>query len=176
MKSALLVAAGLMAITTSASAGTYLGLALGTEPGVNDELNDIATPDGRSGRALAGIRIGRISIEGALNGFGVVTGRGDQNVYQLSASGKFNLPLGDGFEVFGRAGLERTWLNLDDDRYDLSGNGFLVGAGFEYRLDLGVTSASIFVDYTVHRATLEDQREQVDATSRMWGLGFTVGI
>lgn len=74
-----------------------------------------------------------------------------------------------------RAGPERTWLNLGDDRYNLSGNGFLVGAGFEYRLDLG-SHASIFVDYTIHHATLADTRSTVDETSRIWGLGFTVGI
>ena len=176
MKTALLVAASLMAVTTSASAGTYLGLALGTEPGINDALGESATPHGRSLRALGGIRIARLSIEAALNTFGVATGFGDKDVYQLSASGKLNLPLSDGFEVFGRGGLERTWLNVGDDRYNLAGNGFLVGAGFEYRLDLGVTSASIFVDYTIHRATLEDTRHDLDATSRIWGLGFTVGI
>lgn len=177
MKTALLLAASLTAISTPAWAGGYLGLALGTEPGVSGDLDDLATANGRSLRGLGGFRFGNIAIEGALNGFGVLTGRGEQNVYQLSAAGKLNLPLGNGFEVFGRAGLERTWLSFDDERYDLAGTGFLVGAGFEYRLNLGVTSASVFVDYTIHRAKLEDgQAREVDATTRMWGLGFTVGI
>jgi Outer membrane protein beta-barrel domain len=177
MKTALALATGLMALSSTASAGTYLGLALGTQPGVNDELGSVAAPDGRSARFLGGFRFGNLSIEGAVNGFGVLTSRGEQTVYQLSAAGKFNLPLGDGFEALGRAGLERTSLDVGDDRYNLAGNGFLVGAGFEYRLNLGVTSASIFVDYTIHHATLEDGRhEQVGATSRIWALGFTVGI
>ena len=177
MKSALLVATSLLAISTTASAGVYLGLGVGTEPGVNDEMAKTAAPVGRSLRGLGGIRFGKFSIEGALNGFGVVaSNHGDQNVFQLSAAAKYNLPLGNNFEAFGRAGLERTWLNLGDDRYNFSGNGFLVGAGFEYRLDLAITSASLFVDYTIHHATLTDTRGQVDETSRIWALGFTVGI
>jgi hypothetical protein len=39
-----------------------------------------------------------------------------------------------------------------------------------------VTSASVFVDYTIHRATLENSIQEADATSRIWALGFTVGI
>jgi hypothetical protein len=179
MKGALLLTTGLLAISTTASAGGYLGLALGTQPEVNDELTTRApnaTPVGRSLRGLGGVRLGNFAIEGALNGFGVVTNRGDQNVYQASVSAKLNLPFGNNFEGFGRAGLERTWLNLDDDRYNLTGDGFLVGAGFEYRLDLGINDVSIFVDYTIHHASLENTSGEVDETSRIWGLGFTVGI
>jgi opacity protein-like surface antigen len=172
-----LVALGFLAIsTTTASAGGYLGLALGTQPAVNDEFQQTAQPSDRSFRALGGVRFGNVSIEGAVNDFGVITGRGDQSVIQLSAALKLGLPLGNGFEAFGRAGIERTWLNLDDDRYDYTGNGFQLGAGFEYRFSLGVTGASLFVDYTIHHATLENTRIKVDETSRVWGLGFTLAI
>ena len=179
MKRALLVACGVMAISTTASAGGYLGLGLGTQPGVNSDLrNNVANPEGRSLRGLGGIRFGNIAVEGALNGFGVVTAQdGDKNVYQLSGAAKLSLPLGNNFEAFGRAGLEHTWLDLGDDRYNLSGNGFLVGGGFEFRLNLAITSASIFVDYNIHHVTLADARDgKIDATSRIWGLGFTVGL
>jgi hypothetical protein len=179
MKSALLLATGVMAISTTASAGGYLGLALGTQPGVNEELTTMAPnarPVGRSLRGLGGMRFGNFSVEGALNGFGVVTNRGDQTIYQASVAAKLNLPLGNNFEGFGRAGLERTWLDLGDDRYNYAGNGFLIGAGFEYRLDIGISNASIFVDYTIHHATLADTRGKADETSRIWALGFTVGI
>jgi Outer membrane protein beta-barrel domain len=180
MKSALLLAAGLLAISaisTTAAAGGYLGLGLGTQPGVNDEMDTKAAPVGRSLRGIGGLRFGKFSIEGALNGFGVIVPNfGDKNVYQLSVAGKLNLPLGNNFEGFGRAGVERTWLGLDDERYDFAGNGFLVGAGFEYRLNALISNASIFVDYTIHHASLENTRSTVDETSRIWGLGFTIGI
>jgi hypothetical protein len=177
MKRALLVASGLLAISvTTASAGGYLGLGLGAQPGVNDELARVAAPIGRSLRGLAGVRFGNVSIEAALNGFGVIAGGGDQNVYQLSGALKLSLPLGNNFEGFGRAGLERTWLNVGDDRYNLTGDGFVVGGGFEYRLNAIVSNASIFVDYNVHHATLSYSTGTVASTPRIWGLGFTVGI
>ena len=182
MKNGLLVATGLAAgllagAPGTASAGGYLGMALGSEPGVNDNLQQIAHPLGRSLRGLAGIRFGNLSVEGALNGFNVIAANFvERTMYQLSGSLKLSIPLGNDFEAFGRAGLERTWLNYDDARQDRTGDGWLAGAGFEYRLNAILANASLFVDYTVHRTTLENTREKVDATSRIWGLGFTVGI
>jgi hypothetical protein len=176
MRTALAVASGLLAISTTASADGYLGLGVGTQPAVNDSMAAVGAPSGRSLRGLIGFRFGNVAVEGAVNGFGVATHRGDQTVYQASAALKLSVPFGNNFEGFGRAGLERTWLNLDEDRYNLSGDGFLVSGGFEYRLNAVIANASIFVDYTIHHATLEDSRDKVDATSRVWGLGFTVGI
>lgn len=181
MKSALLLATGVLAgisfSAVPASAGAYLGMGLGAQPAVNDDLMATVSPQGRSLRVLAGARYGNVAVEGALNGFGVaVHGFGDQTVYQLSAALKLSLPLGSGFEAFGRAGLERTWLRIDDNVNNWMGDGFLAGGGFEYRLNLAVTSASIFVDYTVHHATLANARDTVDETSRIWALGFTVGL
>jgi hypothetical protein len=177
MKSALLVASGVMAISTGASAGGYLGLGLGTQPGINDEMAGAATPIGRSIRGLGGVRFANLSLEGALNGFDVVAKHnGGTTAYQLSGALKLSLPLGNNFEGFGRAGLERTWLNVGDSRFDFVGDGFLVGGGFEYRLNAIISNASIFVDYNVHHTTLENTVGKVDSTTRFWGLGFTVGI
>jgi hypothetical protein len=181
MKRALLVATGMAAgvlagYSPAASAGGYLGLALGTDPGVNDEMAQVATPTSRSLRGLGGIRFGNLSVEGALNGFGVNSDGVDRRVFQLSGALKLSLPLGNDFEGFGRAGIERTWLNVDDARYDLSGNGFQVAGGFEYRLNALVSNASLFVDYTIHHATLSNTRGEVSETSRIWALGFTIGI
>src|SRR5262245_49791833 len=100
MKSAVLVATGLMAICSTASAGAYLGVALGTEPALTGDVEKVkrVVPSGRSLRGIAGIRFGNVAVEGALNGFGVRTSGDDQNVYQASASLKLSLPLGDNFE------------------------------------------------------------------------------
>jgi hypothetical protein len=178
MKTALLVATGCLAISSTASAGGYLGLALGTEPGTNDQfVQDVAAPVGRSLRGLGGVRFGNVSLEAALNGFTVLTKHvGEQTMYQVSGALKLSLPLGNNFEGFGRVGLERTWLNLQDDGANLAGNGFVVGGGFEYRLNGILGNASIFVDYNIHHATLDAQRFSKDETMRIWGLGFTVGI
>jgi len=182
MKNGLLVATGLAAgllagAPRPASADGYLGLALGSEPGVNDDFAAFAQPTGRSLRGLAGLRFGNVSLEGALNGFDVNTlYTGDRTVYALSAALKLSIPLENNFEAFGRAGLERTWLNVDDPQFDLTGDGWLAGAGFEYRLNAILANASLFIDYSVHRTTLESDRQKADVTSRFWGLGFTVGI
>lgn len=178
MKRALLVATGLIAMsTTTASAGGFLGLAVGTEPAMSADIKALATPSGRSLRALGGFRFGNYSLEGAVNGFGVDTGRGEQRMFQASAAFRLNLPIGNNFEGLGRAGVERTWLNVGDERYDMTGNGFLIGGGFEYRLNAVLANASVFVDYTIHRANLADARSnEIGATSRVWAIGFAIGL
>src|SRR5678815_2755796 len=97
MKRALLVATGMAAgvlagSSPTASAGGYLGLALGTDPGVNDDMAQVATPTSRSLRGLGGIRFGNLSVEGALNGFGVNVNGVDRRVFQLSGALKLSLP------------------------------------------------------------------------------------
>jgi hypothetical protein len=173
-----LVLVGCLAISSSASAGGYLGLAVGTEPGVNDEfVRTIGPPSGRSLRALGGGRFGNLSIEGALNGFTIFTTRyGEQTVYQLSGALKLSIPLGNNFEAFARGGVERTWLDLGAQDLAFTGDGFLAGAGFEYRLNAVLANASLFVDYTVHHVKLDSAQFDTDATTRFWGIGLTVGI
>jgi opacity protein-like surface antigen len=180
MKTAL-VLAGCLAISSPAWAGGYLGVALGSEPGINDEfLQGEGKPLGRSLRGLAGLRFKYVSLEGALNGFTVLTNNfGEKTAYQLSGAAKLNLPLGNGFEAFARAGVERTWLNQSDAQnqaIDLMGDGYLVGGGFEYHLDALIANASLFIDYNAHHATLESPRITVTATERIWGLGILVGL
>jgi len=180
MKTAL-VLTGCLAISSPAWAGGYLGVALGSEPGINDAfVQGEGQPLGRSLRGLAGIRFGHVSLEGALNGFTVLTNNfGEKTAYQLSGAVKLNLPLGNGFEAFARAGLERTWLNQSDAQdpaVDLVGDGYLVGGGFEYRLDAVIANASLFVDYNVHHATLDSPRITVNATEQIWGLGILIGL
>jgi hypothetical protein len=178
MLRASIVALVLTASATHALAGGFLGLGIGTAPGINDEAKAKMAPSGRSARFLGGYSFGRFSVEGAVGGFGVSTTRGDQTAYQASASGKYNLPLGDKFEAFGRAGLEHTSVSMGDARYDFSGNGVVVGAGFEYRVDVGFAKGSLFVDYNIHHATLtsDSNKTGIGETTRMFSLGLTVGI
>jgi hypothetical protein len=166
-----------MAISSTASAGGYLGLALGTSPSTNDAMNNVAQPLGRSLRGLLGIRFSNVSLEGGLNGFNVATQRGDQTVYQGSIALKLSIPIANNFEAFGRGGVERTWLSLGDSTRDLEGDGWLLGGGIEYRLNALVANASVFVDYMYHRTDLSNNAGTIhDASTGMWGLGFTIGI
>jgi len=167
-----------LAISGTASAGGYLGLSLGTQPGANDEFeSQIGQPTGRSLRGLAGLRFGNVSLEAAINGFDVITVHfGERTAYQASASLKLNLPIGNDFEVFGRIGAERSWLKLADNGFDFTGDGFVAGGGIEYRLNAVLANASIFLDYNVHHSTLESVRFDVDDTLRIWSFGLTVGL
>lgn len=181
MKRALLAAA-VIAVPTVAHAG-YLGLGIGTEPAMNSEAEPLATPTGRSLRILGGMRWGNVSLEGNFSGFHALNRNvvGEHTQYGAAVIGKLSLPFGSGFEGYARLGLERSWLKLDSPvdgkDPDYSGNGWLLGGGFEYRLDALVTNASIFLDYTVHSASLDNGgRTKLDETYRLWTLGFSVGI
>lgn len=180
MKSALLVAGclAITAVSSTASAGGYLGVSLGTEPSMDGKVGSVvASPTGRSLRGLIGTRFGNVSLEGALNGFDMTTAHfGEQTAYQLSAALKLSLPIGQGFEVFARGGLERTWLSMGSSDFDFTGDGFLLGAGFEYRLDAVLTNASVFVDYNFHRSTMKNLRDDSPEDMRMWSIGVTIGI
>jgi Outer membrane protein beta-barrel domain len=178
MKTSLVVAC--LTVSTSAWAGGYVGAAIGTEPSVNDDfIQNTGQPSGRSLRVLGGWKFHpNLAVEGAINGFGVDTNHfGDHTAYQISAVLKGSLPLGNNFEAFGRAGLERTWLDQPPgDGFDLSGNGYVIAAGFEYRLDAVLRNASVFVDYSVHHVELESVRFPVTTTTGFWGLGVSIGF
>lgn len=170
----------LIAMSGVANAGGYLGAGIGNAPTIDTQLAH--EPQGRSARLLVGYRlplkIGSASIEGAYGGYGLRgSGGGTLDGRELSASGKYNYPLGSNFEVFGRIGFQRTDLTSQKDAmYDLSGNGILIGAGLEYRVDLGAVSGSLWLDYTHRGATLEGERNSTEYSARMWTLGLTVGL
>lgn len=175
-----LLAVALIAGSTSvASAGGYIGLGIGTGPGTSGDL--AYKEDGRSGRLQLGFRLGsHLAIEGLGSRADVMYGTSPSS-YQwqvLGLAGKYNITLDDGFELYGRLGVQHTSVSDVMDTELHAGNGMLFGGGFEYRVGLGM-SASIFIDYTVNRSKLESDRSpgaSWDFTSRVWTLGATVGF
>jgi hypothetical protein len=180
MKRAALTALALLAATGTASAGGYVGLGIGPSPGISDAYEPHSNPQGRSLRLQGGYRFGNVSVEAALGGVGVATAHGDDRLYSAWLAGKLSLPLSNGFEFFGRVGLHRVWTSLLDPAVPIDGAGLMAGAGFEYNLNLVATKASIFVDYTLQRATTSASdgtpNTDEDMTLRTWTLGFTVGF
>ena len=183
MKRAWLVSAILAASTSAASAGGgYLGLGIG--PGANvDGTNGHVEEGGRSARLLGGYRFtpleGRLSVEGAITFQGLTftnNGGPEYSGRQLGVYGKYNHPLGSDFEVFGKLGLHRTWFTSSAEAYEVGGEGFLLGVGAEYRLTAILASASVWVDYTHHMATLEGDRYSWDAGVGMWMLGASIRL
>ena len=183
MKRAVLAVALVAASSGVASAGGYIGLGIGTGPAVNSDDYDFKV-DGRSARLMGGFRFGRISVEAALGGFDQRM-QVDPNggffypirIYQASISGKYNLPLSDGFEAFGRLGLQRSQLTLEgDSRFDASGTGVLAAVGMEYVLPTVATKASIWIDYQYSRSSLDGEIVKTDLSARQWTLGATIGF
>lgn len=184
--SRLCLAALLLTASTSAvSAGTYVGLGIGTAASGSAERSDgidMGSVDGyeRSGRLLLGSRLGKLSIEGQGSRFNarLSTQTNDYEATQLGVGLKLGIPIGNSFEIFGRGGVQRTWLSSQDDStMDAVGNGWLAGAGVEYRLDLGVTAASLFLDYQRSSTGLTSERMiEFDVGAGMWTLGMTVSL
>jgi hypothetical protein len=181
---------GLITLATvgTASAGTYVGIGIGTVPAVSEQTDRLEA-GGRSVRAVLGSRFSYLSVEGALGGFDmlIADGQGELkplgDAYQLAAALKLNVPLGSGFEVFGRAGVHHTLIDADQELNSVAGNGALLGAGIEYRLDAVLGKASIFIDYQYSRALLAGDdgdrftgNKAFDSNLRMWTLGLTIGL
>lgn len=187
MKRAVLAVALVAGSSGAATAGGYVGLGLGTGPALdrsNDNTvltSDAIESDGRSARLIGGFRFGQFAVEAALGGFDAAMqlNTGDSyystRIYQGSLSGKYNHPLGDGFEAYGRLGIQRTSLSLDgDSRFDADGTGLMLGAGIEYRIKL--TGVSVWVDYQYSRASLDGELVKGDLSARMWTIGATLGF
>jgi hypothetical protein len=169
--------------STAASAGTYIGLGIGSEAtGSATRAGglDAGSMSGyeRSGRLMLGTRLSKLSVEGQGSRFDVSFDANGYQATQLGLALKLNLPLGHNFEVFGRGGVQRTWLTQSfSSMHDAAGNGWVAGGGFEYRLNLGVTAASIFVDYQRSQTDFtNDYMLQWQGTSSMWTLGATLAL
>jgi hypothetical protein len=172
-----LAAVLLAASTTAASAGTYLGIGVGTSADGSVGDSETVEGGGRSGRLLLGSRFGKLAVEGQAGRFDMMFANSVFETTQLGVGLKLNIPLGNNFEVFGKGGVQRTWLSNDNSMYDAAGNGWFAGGGVEYRLNLGVTAASLFMDYQHSSSTLTNERmQEMDGSTGMWTLGATVSL
>ncbi len=172
----------LASLTSVASAGTYIGLGIGSESsgGATRDGTDVGSMDGydRSGRLMVGTRFSKLSVEAQGSRFDIGFDSGLYDATQLALALKLSLPLGNNFEFFAKGGLERTWLSGGPtDMHDAAGSGLLLGGGFEYRLNLGVTSASVFVDYQRSSSGFKNEyMVEWDGVTSMFTLGATVSL
>jgi hypothetical protein len=165
----------LAAAAAPASAGTYIGLGIGTGPSIGNDTIPNANNDGRSGRFILGMKFGRLSVEGEANRFGMLLNGDSYDSTMLGLGLKYSLPLANGFELFGRGGLQRTWLSSNADRndYEGSGNGYFLGAGVEYRIR---PFGSVFVDYERQSATIDGNSTPYGQSAGMFTLGATIDL
>lgn len=171
------VLVALVLASSTAVARPYVGLGIGDGVGVTGEADYSAR--GRSFRLLGGYKFGKLSAEGSIGraSLGAEPGT-DYDATQLTLSGKYSQPLGEGLEVFGRVGLHHISLdrqNSDREDLNLSGSGILFGGGAEYRPKLPV---SFWIDYTLTYTSSLDGTyiHESDFTTRQWMLGVTLGI
>jgi hypothetical protein len=179
-----LVAVALVAAAAStASAEPYLGLGIGTAASghVGDDASSQMSDGNRSGKFLVGysfgkLSIGTVSVEGSATRFNQLYRNAANDGTSLAIAGKYGVPLGDGFEAFGRLGLQRS--SLSTSVGDLSGNGWLLSAGFEYHVDALVKGASVFVDYTHNQTTYDNgpHSPSLDSSASMWMLGASMTL
>lgn len=166
--------------SAAASAGTYLGLGIGTAPSASSNSQTVEG-NGRSGKLMLGMRFGRLSIEGVASRYGMFMDSYAADDTQLSAALKYSFPLGENFEAFVRGGLQHTSIGCQNPdaamAYDASGNGWLLGGGFEYRLNAVIAGGSVFVDYEHTSATLQNNNmASFDETAGVWMAGVTLSL
>jgi hypothetical protein len=128
---------------------------------------------------MLGTRFSRFSVEAQGSQFDLAFASRAYDATQLALALKLSIPLGNDFELFGKGGVQRTWLNIagSNDDANAAGSGLLFAAGFEYRLNLGVTAASVFVDYQRSSSNYTtNNMVEFDGTSSMWTLGATVSL
>lgn len=172
------------AASSAASAGTYLGLGIGTTADVGTS-NTTSTPfeqgGGRSERFILGQSFGRLSIEGAGTRYGLLHQRSPYDGTSMAIAAKLTFPLDSHFGVFGRGGVQRTWLSNSDssaNTMSYAGNGWLLGAGFEYHFDAALLGGgALFVDYERANSTFSGETGRpFDSSASMWTLGLTLTL
>ncbi len=180
---ALAIAAVLAATAHTASAGVYGSLGVGNT-GVDDSANTF-TQDSRSVRVAGGYQFMEyLGAEAGFMGYDAVDKFGQYGSQELYAAGLFHWPIADGFEVFGRLGVEHTSLSRANapNAATFAGNGYLYGAGFEYKIkipNMPLPHLSVWVDYTRNNSSLfaNSATTQFDDFGvSMWTLGVTVGL
>jgi hypothetical protein len=170
---------GLVAVSPAADASTYALFGIGPKAGVGGDLDDSVDGDTRSLRFGLGQRIGPIGLEGSIFGTDLVgTGRGfavgrEFATLSLGIDLKGFFTVIGPIELFGKAGLNQTWIMGND--YD--GTGWELGGGAQFVLDLPLGYAAVWVDFTHQDLGLsQDARPDIDGSLQMVLVGASLGL
>ena len=168
-----LVVAAVLLAGSSAHAGGYIGLGIGDGQGVSGDVPLHA--NGRTERLIGGFSFGKLAVEGSVARAPLYQDGGrDYTATQLAVLGKYSLPLSDGFEAYGRLGLQRLSLDGGDPNANADGTGAIGGGGIEYRSKLPV---SFWLDYTLSNASVNGPSfHDLSVTTRQWMIGASLGI
>jgi hypothetical protein len=179
MKSACLAVILVAASATASSAGTYVGLGVGSSASIGGDSTAITSDGGRSGRLIVGQSFGRLSIEGAGTRYGAFYQKAGYDGTALAIAARLTFPVSGPIALFGRGGLQRTWLSTSRaNMTSFSGNGYLLGAGVEYDFHVSVLGGgAIFADYERADSTFQGSAgRSFDFNASMWTLGVTLSL
>ena len=115
-------------------------------------------------RATLGQRFGPLALEASIIGTefaggSTVTGRGDYSTIAVAVDLKYHLGLLGPLEGYAKLGLNKSWLRSPTDRpTDHSGTGYNVGAGIQWNLRIGLTTAALWLEYTHLEAELRSPK------------------
>jgi len=169
-------ALAMLGLGSTAVANTYIGLGIGTEAPITGQLGQmVSTDDSTHGRLILGSGFGPLALEGSLFGTGL---EGDQSILALGVDLKYTIGIAGGFGVYLKGGLHRAYLQSENawlDQYE--GNGYQYGVGAQYRFDLAVSSAALWLDYTRSRFELDDRdAAPLEGTGKLLTIGLSIGF
>jgi hypothetical protein len=170
---------GLAAAAPAAHASSYALLGIGPKAGTGGDLGDSADGDSRSARFGLGQRIGPVALEGSIFGADLIGsgGRGfaagrEYWTLSLGLDLKAFFTIVGPIELFGKAGLNQTWVQGND----LDGTGWDLGAGAQFVLDMPLGYAAIWADFTHQSMGLGDGARDFDGSLNMLMVGVSLGL
>lgn len=168
-----------LGLAGTAVADTYLGLGIGTEAPITGSLGDaFSTDDATHGRLVLGKRFGKLAIEGSIFGTEMFNGGQEAAIAALGVDLKYHLPLASNFEAYVKGGLHKAYVQSDTDgRLDeFEGQGHQYGAGLQYRFNMAVSSAALWLDYSRTQFDVADEGAELGGTAKMLQIGVSIGF
>jgi len=152
MKLAVVAGLSLLALSSTAHAGGYVSVGIGPKASFGGELEGVYNSDGHNtGRIVVGKQFGIVGLEAGIGGYGFsgttqdtldVT---DGRMYNAQLAVTVTMPLMTKLDGYLRGGVEKAWASGEyNPGIDVTGNGWLIGAGAAYRL--GVQDAALWAE------------------------------
>lgn len=175
-----------LAAPTSADAGGYIGLGIGTNAKLHGDLAaHFDSSDTSSARLTIGSRTGPLALEGSIYGTELrsVTARvagSDTSMVSAEIGLKYYFNLQGRLEAYLGGGLNKSWINDENQAVmdeGFSGSGYSASVGLQYSLRAVLTQASVWLDYTHSEALLvHSSRADLEGGARTLSIGLSVGF
>ena len=170
-----------LAWASPAIAGGYMSIGIGEGADLQGDLAAAFDTEGdaRNGRLAIGQRTGPIAIEAGLFGTDLIGVDGAYSAVALGVDVKLFHTLSGSFELYGKGGLNKTWLlGRDDQGTSFAGRGKQLGIGVQYSLSTGlIGQAALWVEGSRTYVSMDDDAgAQLDGEIDMLNLGVSFGL